>query len=46
MNTAFIAARMAGYGLDTAASPGPDVRLYDEALLLLPTTGSEPYGPQ
>lgn len=46
VNTAVIAARMAGYGLDTAASPGPDMRLYDEALLPHPTTGGELYGPQ
>ncbi|WP_127589296.1 IS21 family transposase [Paenibacillus koleovorans] len=38
-NTAMIAARIAGYGLDTAASPGPDMRLYDDALMPMPTGG-------
>ncbi|MBW5445887.1 IS21 family transposase [Cohnella sp. CFH 77786] len=39
VNTAVIAARIAGYGLDTAATPGPDMRLYDDALLPVPTGG-------
>ncbi|WP_207671354.1 IS21 family transposase [Paenibacillus cymbidii] len=38
-NTAMIAARIAGYGLDTAATPGPDMRLYDDALMPQPTGG-------
>jgi hypothetical protein len=39
VNTAVIAARIAGYGLDTAATPGPDMRLYDDALLPVPSGG-------
>lgn len=43
VNAAMVAARIAHYGLDTQADPGPDMSRYDE---LLPASGGTAHGPK